>query len=85
MLPRQSAVLRPCNNGLEENRGEACKPKSEKDKGLKKAIADLSTWTWTLRGMEEVRPKQPSWEITMEGISLKPASVVCVSVSFFTF
>ena len=59
MLPRQSAVLRPCNNGLEENRGEACKPKPEEDKGLKKAIADLSTWTWTLRGMEEVMPKGP--------------------------
>ncbi|CAL8388431.1 unnamed protein product [Gadus morhua 'NCC'] len=53
MLQGQTAALSPCSNGLEENRGEACTPKPEEDKGLKKAIADLSTWTWTLRGMED--------------------------------
>ena len=56
MLQGQTAALSPCSNGLEENRGEACTPKPEEDKGLKKAIGDLSTWTWTLRGMEDVRP-----------------------------
>ena len=60
MLLGQTAVLRPCSNGSEENGGEARKPKPEEDEKLKKAIGDLSTWTWTLRGMEEVRPKQPS-------------------------
>ncbi|XP_059895821.1 E3 ubiquitin-protein ligase TRIM39-like isoform X2 [Gadus macrocephalus] len=49
----QSAVLSPCSNGLEENRGEACTPKPEGKRRLKKAISDLSTWTWTLRGMED--------------------------------
>ena len=48
-------MLSPCGNGLEEKRGEACKPKPEEDQKLKKAIADLSTWTWTLREMEEVK------------------------------
>ncbi|CAL8370980.1 unnamed protein product [Arctogadus glacialis] len=53
MLHGQTAALSPCSNGLEENRGEACNPKPEEDKRLKKAIGDLSTWTWTLRGMED--------------------------------
>ncbi|CAL8370976.1 unnamed protein product [Arctogadus glacialis] len=53
MLHGQTAELSPCSNGLEENRGEACTPKPEEDKGLKKAIGDLSTLSWTLKGMEE--------------------------------
>ena len=55
MLQGQTAVLSPCSNGLEENRGEACTPKPEEGKRLKKAIGDLSTLSWILKGMEEVR------------------------------
>ncbi|KAK0132250.1 E3 ubiquitin-protein ligase TRIM39 [Merluccius polli] len=46
-------VSSPCDIVPEENRGEACKPTPEKDKRLKKAIGDLSTWTWTLSDKEE--------------------------------
>ncbi|XP_056435712.1 butyrophilin-like protein 9 isoform X2 [Gadus chalcogrammus] len=53
MLQGQTAVLSPCSNGLEENRGEACTPKPEEGKRLKKAIADLSTLSWILKGMED--------------------------------
>ncbi|KAK0132249.1 E3 ubiquitin-protein ligase TRIM39 [Merluccius polli] len=53
MLNRETGVSSPCDIVPEENRGEACKPKPEKDKRLKKAIGDLSTWTWTLSDKEE--------------------------------
>ena len=55
MLLGQTVVSRQCSNGLEENRGEALKPKPEEDNRLKKAIDDLSTWTWNLREMGEVK------------------------------
>ncbi|CAL8370978.1 unnamed protein product [Arctogadus glacialis] len=41
MLHGQTAALSPCSNGQEENRGEACTPKPEEDKRLKKAIAEV--------------------------------------------
>ena len=68
MLLGQTAVSRQYGNGLEENMGDACKlPKPEGDKKLKKAIGNLSSWIETLRGMEEVRPKPPSWNAVILG------------------